>query len=365
MIIVCNQNMCTGCMACVNVCKMNAISIVDSLDFYNAEINEDNCMNCGSCRNVCPNLNPVEKEKPLLWKEGWAMDSTIRNMSSSGGVSTSLIYHFIQSGGYVAACLFKNGEFVFEMINSIQDATKFVGSKYVKSNPKRIYGEIACRLEFGKKVLFIGLPCQVAALKNIVKHQEFLYTVDLICHGSPSPKLLNLFLKEKGIDITELGDLYFRKKMLFGLRTTNRRISTPQGLDMYTYAFLKSIDYTENCYYCRYASLDRVSDITLGDSWGSEQDESEKEKGISLILCQSDKGTELLKNSGLQLYDVDLQRAVQFNHQLEKSSEMPPQRDFFFKSVNYGFERIMRKMYPKLYLKNLVKTILYRLGISL
>ena len=40
------------------------------------------------------------------------------------------------------------------------------------------------------------------------------------------------------------------------------------------------IDYTENCYSCRYASQSRVSDISLGDSWGSELSEEEKKKGI-------------------------------------------------------------------------------------
>ena len=109
----------------------------------------------------------------------------------------------------------------------------------------------------------------------------------LICHGSPSPELLKMYLKEKSVDIEELEELNFREKTSFGLRSTEKDIGFSRIVDMYTYAFLKSIDYTENCYYCRYASQSRVSDISLGDSWGSELSEEEKKKGISLVLCQT------------------------------------------------------------------------------
>ena len=43
-------------------------------------------------------------------------------------------------------------------------------------------------------MLFIGLPCQVAALNNYIKDKKNLYTVDLICHGSPSPIILEKYI---------------------------------------------------------------------------------------------------------------------------------------------------------------------------
>ena len=60
----------------------------------------------------------------------------------------------------------------------------------------------------------------------------------------------------------------------------------------------------------------RVSDITLGDSWGSNLDIQEQRKGISLILNQTQKGKELLEQSELELMDVELNRAIEHNHQL-------------------------------------------------
>lgn len=207
------------------------------------------------------------------------------------------------------------------------------------------------------------MPCQVAALKNFSRNQDNLYTVDLICHGSPSPELLKMYLKEKSVDIEELEGLNFREKTSFGLRLVGENNGFPRIVDMYTYAFLKSIDYTENCYSCRYASQSRVSDISLGDSWGSELSEEEKKKGISLVLCQTKKGEELLKKSNVELFDADITRAIQLNHQLEYPSRIPSSRMFFFENLEKGFDFAMKKILPKEYLKNEIKIILSKVGI--
>lgn len=66
-------------------------------------------------------------------------------------------------------------------------------------------------------MLFIGLPCQVAALNNYIKDKKNLYTVDLICHGSPSPIILEKYLAENYVDIRKIKDLNFRNKDGFGL----------------------------------------------------------------------------------------------------------------------------------------------------
>lgn len=95
-------------------------------------------------------------------------------MSSSGGVALAIISSFIQNGGYVASCLFKDGEFIFELTNDLEMSKKFAGSKYVKSNPNGIYLKIKERLKTDK-VLFIGLPCQVAAVNNYIRIKKLIY----------------------------------------------------------------------------------------------------------------------------------------------------------------------------------------------
>lgn len=355
---VCDRGRCTGCRVCVNVCKKDAIFIKDSLSAMNAVIDEVKCVNCKMCEKVCPNNNPVDKVQPQKWYQGWVCKT--REQSSSGGVAAGLTQNFIQNGGYVAACLFKDGEFVFDITNDLDYARKFAGSKYVKSNPKNIYSKIYERLKQGDRVLFIGLPCQVAALNNYIKDKKNLYTVDLICHGSPSPIILEKYLAENYVDIRKIKDLNFRNKDGFGLRSGYKRISFDDGSDLYTFAFLTSLDYTENCYSCRYATLDRVSDITLGDSWGSELEAEEQKKGISLILCQTEKGKELLKNTKIELRDVNLNKAVKANHQLSYPSKMPTERKIFFKNIDKGFYYAISRCHPKMYYIRRLKYILHK-----
>lgn len=355
---VCSHNKCNGCMACIDKCPKNCISIVDNIISYNAVRDMNICINCGQCEKICPNNTEIEKKAPLDWKQGWA-EWNVRSKSSSGGAASAIIRAFIESGGYVASCLFKDGEFVFEITNDLDFAKRFAGSKYVKSNPTGIYKKIQERLKTDK-VLFIGLPCQIAALKNFVKKQDNLYTVDLICHGTPSPKVLEKFLAEKKIKIKECTDIKFRTNTAFGL-SDQGIVFTPEGSDDYLITFLDSISYTENCYECQFATTDRVSDVTLGDSWGTEY--KEEKNGVSLILIQTEKGRDLVYNAKLEMKNVDLEKARNENHQLRHPSIKKPQREAFLNDIVSGksFAISTFKLYKKRIIKRNIKKVLVAL----
>ena len=354
---VCELNMCNGCMACVEKCHRNAITIKDDLKYYNALIDTKKCVDCGLCTKVCPRENDNDMSKPKWWYQGWA-DSEIREHASSGGAASAIIRAFIKNGGYVASCLFDSGKFVFEVTNEMAVARKFAGSKYVKSNPEKIYGKIQSLVKANQKVLFIGLPCQVAAVNQFIKDKTNLVTADLICHGTPSPYLLKKCLQEYGHDINTLTDINFRIKSLYELNRDGKPIAAFHTMDNYLIAFLHSYDYTENCYSCKFATLDRVSDITLGDSWGTELS-GEVKNGVSLILCQSEKGKELIESAGLNLLDVDINNAISHNEQLNKPSKCSKSRDQFFENYNRynNFGKALVKTAPGIVAKEKVKSI--------
>ena len=354
---VCELNMCNGCMACVEKCHRNAITIKDDLKYYNALVDTKKCVDCGLCTKVCPRENDNDMSKPKWLYQGWA-DSEIREHASSGGAASAIIRAFIKNGGYVASCLFDSGKFVFEVTNEMAVARKFAGSKYVKSNPEKIYGKIQSLLKANQKVLFIGLPCQVAAVNQFIKDKTNLVTADLICHGTPSPYLLKKCLQEYGHDINTLTDINFRIKSLYELNRDGKPIAAFHTMDNYLIAFLHSYDYTENCYSCKFATLDRVSDITLGDSWGTELS-GEVKNGVSLILCQSEKGKELIESAGLNLLDVDINNAISHNEQLNKPSKCSKSRDQFFENYNRynNFGKALVKTAPGIVAKEKVKSI--------
>ena len=365
---VCQQDMCAGCKACIDICPKSAIDIKDEISAYNAIIDEEKCINCNACHKVCPNVNPSFFLKTMEYKQGWANDILVRKESSSGGIATALMIDFINNGGLVCSCCFVNGKFGFKLVKEIKELKGIKGSKYIKSDPKGIYSVVKKELINNNKVLFIALPCQIAAMKNYVgkKYSENLFTVDLICHGSPSPQLLEYFFNESDIKIDELEDIAFRKKDNFGLYKLNKndeyysKITSDSIQDLYIHSFLNCMGFTENCYRCQYARKERVSDITIGDSWGSTLSEQERKKGISLILCQTTKGIELINRANIHTEDVDVEKAIACNKQLSCPSIKPNTREKFIKEVkkSNNFHKAMFKADPIFFVKHIIKKLI-------
>lgn len=334
---VCKQNMCAGCGLCVNICPVNAISFEDSLYARNAIIDSEKCIKCNRCHLSCPQEAPLKTNKPVEWYQGWMDNSQERMKSSSGGIAYALANGIIRKGGFVVSCLFKNGDFTFLITKDKEELKNFRGSKYVKSDSSSVYKSVKELLKDGKQVLFIGLPCQVAGIKRFVGEElnENLITVDLICHGTPSVSLLKLFLKQYDIDLAKVSRISFREKQNFGIDTDLKKICPKQIVDRYTLAFLSALSFADICYSCQYACLERVSDITIGDSWGTDLVKEER-KGISLILCQSQKGISLLQYSDIIVKPVDLDIAINHNHQLNRPSIPNKNREHFFKYLDEG-----------------------------
>ena len=359
---VCDSKICAGCKACINVCPKQAIKFRDSIEFTECIIDENMCVNCGKCYGVCPNIKLTPKTTPKCYYQGWAPDR-IRFLSSSGGAASAIMEGFVKNGGYVCSCVFEKGAFIFNTTNDLSYVKKYSGSKYVKSDPQNAYSEIERLLKTHAKVLFVGLPCQSAGIINYFNGNDNLYTIDLICHGTPSSVLLNKFLEECGVDIKNIGDIRFRDKDVFGVYTEQDKLFPGRVNDSYLSTFLDAIDYTENCYTCKYASFDRVSDLTLGDAWGQLSETTQE--GVSLILCQTQKGKELLELAELEKCDVDIEKAIAANHQLKRPSFKHPKRGRFMNAIRKGhsFRYAAFLAKPKDSIKECIKFGLIRLGI--
>ncbi len=365
---VCALDSCCGCMACVSSCPKDAINIVDSLKSYNA-IKNSNCINCGLCEKICPQNNSVHSLKPIAWYQGWTQTDNDRSHSASGGYAFELSRAFLKKGGSVCGCTFENGIFGFSITNSTNDLFSYAGSKYVKSNPGGVYKDIKRRLSNGERVLFIGLPCQVAAVKAFVgkKLYEHLFTIDLICHGTPSPHLLELYFRHYGVSLKELSDIQFRIKAHYKDNFVQYSSFVPFGIDdSYSLAFLHGLTYTANCYCCQYAKVERVSDISLGDSWGTSLDSTEKKKGISLALVQTNKGLDLIDSANLVLKEVDLSTAVSNNSQLNSPTVKPLSRDRFFSLLEKGvsFDKSVFQTLKMESIRQIIKLLFIKLGLK-
>ncbi len=355
-------------MACVDSCPVEAITIDMQMKAYNAYINSDICTNCGACHAVCQEDHPASLQKPVRWQQGWANQADIHARGSSGGFATAIISSFVESGGYVCSCIFHNGKFCFFLTANFGDINAFAGSKYVKSNPSGAYSKMQKTLLEGERVLFVGLPCQVSAARNFMGKvlSKNFYTVDIICHGTPAPQVLEKFLAQHHSDLSSFESLSFRQKSSFRVRGDDETFFAPQGTaDAYSIAFLNGATYTENCYSCHYATEARVGDLTLGDSWGSDLSTDLCERGLSLAICQTDKGMYLLEKSNLHLEAVDVEKAVASNGQLRHPSARPEQRVRLMHDLETGkpFDTAVKRCYPKQYTKQCLKVLLAKLDL--
>ena len=149
-------------------------------------------------------------------------------------------------------------------------------------------------------VLFIGTPCQIAGLKTYLKKDyDNLITVDLICHGV-SPTCY--FKEEIGYlsnkyKIKNLTDIRFRgnddNNYCLSLWEGSKRVYRAlKYTDYYLGGFLLGVILRENCYSCKYARPDRISDLTIGDflRLGKKVPFPYYVRNVSSVTLNSDRG---------------------------------------------------------------------------
>lgn len=308
---ICMEDICTGCMACLNTCPHKAISVgTDERGFYMPIINRDLCTDCGVCRKICPALHkPSGNHEPKKVYAMWSKDALLRKNSSSGAVFSGLAKWILDQDGLVYGCAL-NEEHVAEhiCISSLEELDQLRGSKYVQSRIGDIYSSVKVALKEGWKVLFTGTPCQIAGLKAFLGHADCtnLYSMDIICHGVPSPMAFSDYMKaSEEKQKARAKNISFRHKdpgwTNFSMRIEyeNERIYQEIGRkDPYLNAFLKDCLTRDCCHTCPYTSTQRMGDLTAGDFWSYVSVSHEvrnDEKGISIVLVNNEKGQRMLQ----------------------------------------------------------------------
>ena len=301
-----NKEDCCGCSACLSICPKHAIYMKhDEKGYLYPEIRKDSCVNCGLCEKVCP-LKDKEKNKKFE-KIAYGVknkDEHERAKSSSGGVFVEVAKYILNNDGVVYGVEMNNDfQVKHGRATTIEDARKFQGSKYVQSDKHSIFCMVQKDLKEGKEVLFTGTPCEVAGLKKYLrKEYDNLYTLDLICHGVPSSELLNAFLKGKEkLYSSQITELKFREKE-YGWRNQELYIKFENGriyhapiwVDNFYRLFTNNYILRDSCYACRFSSMERQGDITIGDFWNlkNANEAFEDKLGVSSVIINSEKGEE-------------------------------------------------------------------------
>lgn len=356
---VLDKNKCSGCTACASICPKQAITMEVGKDgFRYPVINQEKCIDCGLCKKTCPILNTKENKAINKCYVAYSKNEQYSNSSSSGGIFPLIANLILEENGIVIGAAFdKNNKLNHIAITKKEDLIKLKGSKYLQSNLDNIFKYVKENIK-EKKILFVGTPCQVAGLKAFIKENDNLICIDLVCHGVPSPKLFDKYIKEleeKNND--KLLKYDFRDKCSgwdsYSNTATfkNSKYTELQKDNAYMKIFLSDVALRESCYDCNFKLGNKYSDITLGDFWGVQKyyPEMYNKKGTSAIIVNTEKGKELfstIKNS-LEYKKCNIEEIIEGNPSIKTSSKYNPKREKFFSESDYLSVNELSKKYSK------------------
>ena len=287
MINPCEQNKCCGCSACLAVCPKQAITLkYDQYGFSMPFIDQNKCVDCGLCVRVCQSNSDVSLLKPQKCFAAIRKSKKDRLDSASGGISSLLYEKFLLSKQAIAYGVAYSDDLIpsFISINSTEDILKTRGSKYVFAYTGHIFKDVMNALNNGFKVLFAGLPCQVAAIKKYLAIKNIndsnIYYCDIFCHGVSSDKyfLEDINYYKKKYNLSTVDNVTFRSNrrrrnfrfVIYGTKHNKKKVFNKLiDEDYYFYGFLKEgLTLRESCYSCQHSTSSREGDLSIGDFIG-------------------------------------------------------------------------------------------------
>lgn len=358
-IIIIDDNDCTGCYGCFNVCTQNAIDMsLNNEGFQVPSVNYEECIECGVCQKYCP---MIENQLP----EGlgipnsfaaWSKNDHTRAKGSSGGVFTEIAKIILKEGGAVFGVTFDNSfKAKHILIESEEDINLIRGSKYVQSRVGDAYKKAVSIALQDRPVLFSGTPCQITAMNLFIRSNPGIeiYTCEVICHGVPSESVFRSYLDYiSNLKNSDVKEFSFRDKTT-GWKKFGTKIIFENGeeyfrihrKDSFMIGFLRNIYLRPICYDCPFAKIPRVSDITLGDFWGVPK-ELDDPRGVSAVIINTPKGEKLFeKVSNIERVGVSLDQIASHNIRLVTGhlETIPYRKDFYNLLEMNGFQAVVEK----------------------
>ncbi len=371
---VCLENNCVGCSLCKSICNKNAIDIQIVKGFYRPIINDD-CIGCERCTKICPannveSINCAKHNKPSIAFAAWSKNDESHFQSTSGGMAFELARQFIKKDGFVVGVWFNSNQNMVEhrLYESEEELLYMRGSKYVQSNKVDIYPKIIKKLN-DKKGLFMGVPCEVYAIKKYIEANnkvsvKDMYYVDILCKGAASPKCFDEHIKKVSVgkkihNVTFRGGEYDCMLTLYG---KNNKILYQDGQfsDPYFKLFMRHTILQPACFNCYFAGAKRVGDLTLGDFWGVDEEVKKKsvDKGLNMLFINSAKGQQLIDSVAKNVVMIErpAQEAIDGNEILCGPTIKEEEYDLLWTIINkHGFHKAAKEVYKSDWRKRFIK----------
>ena len=284
-------------------------------DALNGKSGETTKCNSGWMQTSNNEASVTEEYSGLQAYSGYYYDDNILKQSASGGAADVLARQVLEENGVVFGVAysenFKSAGYI--CIESPDDLHLIRGSKYIVPNKQiliegkyySIYEVIEQKLKQNKKVLFIGLGCDVGAVKKYLEVNSIddsnLYTIDLICHGptfqAVQEDYINALEKKFASKIVEFSMRYKKKEWtppyVYAAFANGKKYYKPFYETDLGYAF--KVYSRKACFNCKYKGHNHIADLTVGDYWGLKPGMvGYNPKGVSIILSRTEKGSHMI-----------------------------------------------------------------------
>ena len=380
---ICESKKCYGCGACCVVCPKNAISMKENTvtGHFRPSIDQEKCVDCGLCRMRCPANSEYQYKDNTVTYAAYRADPAKQNGSSSGGAAAAFYELAIDKGwAIVGTTMEPDFKVAMKLSCDKQMIERFKGSKYVQAYAVDALNQVKDVLKEGKNVLFIGTPCECEAARSVAADNvERLLTVDLICHGVPSDKILKDYIKwveeKKKAKVQKISFRYsFGEEIIL---SDGRKDIWHRRMwwDPYLEAFNSGMINNDACFECPFAGKKRCSDLTIGDFWGigAEAPYHKPDRKVSVIGVNSERGYRFLQEAtSLILEKRNWSEAVSGNSQLRSPLKKSSQYNLFWETYcKYGMDAALKatvykkvtkryhKEYPVVLMKKLIKKVAY------
>lgn len=262
--------------------------------------------------------------------------------------------------------------------DKMADVERMRGSKYVQSTID-CYEKITVALKAKRKVLFSGVPCQVAAVQKYCANHPNLITVALFCEGTASRKAwhkyVNQLEEEQG---SKLIGATHRKTGKYGwfspmseyVFANSKRIEELSfTLDRYVHNMIYGYFTCNACYQCEYKGNRSTADLLIGDYWGISKDlmRATKNKGCSIVIVNTEKGKALFNQtlSDSAYKKITLEMAAQRNPPLLHVAEKNGLRDEFLHALeSMSFQEVVDQYCNMNTPKVKIQRVLHTLGLA-
>lgn len=355
-------NECCGCTACYASCPTKAITMQpDAVEgFLYPVVDESKCIDCGKCLKVCKDVRPYQEKQKIY--ACWSKDNDLRARSSSGGIFSMLAEQVLAQGGAICAVGYSDDckECLHKVIRTPEGLDDLRRAKFVQSKKYDVLQQVKDLLKDGVQVLFCGTPCEVGGLRQFLGHEyDNLITCDIICGCVSSPMVYRTYMDFLNAKYNAHAVSVNFKDKRKGWRGKAIAVKFDNGEeyynsildDDYCVSFHSRYNIRPSCFSCKYRSLQRGADITLGDFWAIEKynEAYDDNRGTSFVLVNTTKGDKALNALDLTIHPMDIDYedyCMKYNWCMLRNPYAMPEDDrktFYQDVVSMPFDQMAAK----------------------